>query len=108
MALRKRNRTEEQPRTESVGGGREADILVHREGGDAHVDAIEEGHEVAKPQIRNDPPHRLSNRLLLDVHAVPPDVRSLEEVGNDGSARQQRGTGIAREPRAPQLTTYTF
>src|SRR5215813_10736754 len=44
----------------------QANFLIHGQGGEANIDAIEKGNEVQEHEERNEPPSYLSNRALFE------------------------------------------
>src|SRR5580698_7389537 len=75
---------EEQSRAQSESGFAQTERLVHVQLGEADIDAIEIGYEIAQDQERNQPRHDLADDTLLDVvhsEASSYVIKSLFEIG---------------------------
>jgi hypothetical protein len=63
---------EEHAGAETEGIGSEADILVHGQRGEADIDAVEIGQDVAGEQQREEAEKcLLGDRVLIDIHGFP-------------------------------------
>ena len=71
---------EEDAGAKTVDGRRQADVLVHRQRGEADIDAVDEGHEVEQHDEGNDAPGDLAQhaRLNLARHSGLPTVPVLQ------------------------------
>ena len=83
---------EEDARTNSEGGRRQADVLVHRQGGEADVHAIEIGSEITPDEKRNEPPRNFCD----DFTGIDAQEMDSLRYGWRGQAHARRIRGTLR------------
>jgi hypothetical protein len=69
---------EEQSRAQPKSGFTQTKCLVHVQLGEADIDAIEIGYEIAQDQERNEPRHHLADDTFLDVSHGAASLMSLK------------------------------
>src|SRR5215831_5936944 len=75
---------------------READVLVHRQGGEADVDPIQIGQEIAPDQKGNESTRDFRDNLIwIDAHFTPVGALYDDAAGSAGAASSARGLSVA-------------
>eukprot|EP01022_Parablepharisma_sp_SALTPOND_P014695 TRINITY_DN2018_c0_g1_i2.p1 TRINITY_DN2018_c0_g1~~TRINITY_DN2018_c0_g1_i2.p1 ORF type:complete len:1935 (-),score=514.39 TRINITY_DN2018_c0_g1_i2:42295-48099(-) len=88
---------EEQPSAQAESGRRQAQLLVHRDGGEAHIDTIKKADEIKQHHEWNDAPHEFAGNACFDIGCHCLLLRAQVRLQNGvvvPSERLQGGRGL--------------